>query len=317
MLKLLAWTLTAFLAATSAMAQDFPQKRPVKIVVPFSVGGLTDLLARITAEFLQKRLGQAVIVENKPGAAGAIAADYVAKSPADGYTLMMSAADLAVLPAVRANLPYKLEDFTYLTRFWTTGTMIVVGPKSQFSTLAELIAYMKANPGKVVYGTAGVGSLNHLGTLKFEGAVGVKGLHVPYPGAQPVYGALQEGSLDFYTGASLPFPDSLKVLAPAGSRRHPAYPNLPTLEELGFKGASYDAWFGIIAPGNLPKPVADRINAELRAVYQDPEAIARFRKATQEVPDPNLLVGDSFRNRVLQERKTWKEIADREKVVLE
>lgn len=317
MLRRFILIMAVVLAAMPAMAQEYPKKQPIKIIVPFNPGGLTDLLARITAEFLQRRIGQAVVVENRPGAAGAIAADYVAKAPADGYTIMMSAADLAVLPAVRNNLPYKLEEFTYLTRFWTTGTMIVVGPKSPVSSIAELISHMKANTGKFRYGTTGVASLNHLGTAKFESSVGVKGVHIPYAGAGPIYTDLLAGNIDFYTGGSLPFPETLKVLAPAGTKRQVSYPNLPTLAELGYKNASYDAWFGVIAPPNLPKSIADRLNAELRAVYKDPEAIAKFKSSAKEVPDENLLVGEDFRQRVLQENKNWKEVADREKIVVQ
>ena len=300
-----------------AMAQEYPKKQPIKIIVPFNPGGLTDLLARITAEFLQRRMEQAVVVENRPGASGAIAADYVSKAAPDGYTLMLTAADIAVLPAVRNNLPYKLDEFTYLTKFWTTGTMIVVGPRSAISTAQELIAQLKANPGKLRYGSTGVASLNHLGTAKLEGALGAKGVHVPYSGAAPVQNDLLAGTIDFYTGASLPFPANLKVLAPAGTRRHGSYPDLPTLEELGYKNASYDAWFGLIGPPKLSKPIVDRLNAELRALYKDPEAIAKFKNSAKEVPDENLLVGEDFRQYVLQENKTWREVAEREKITVQ
>jgi len=307
----------ALFTSLPTTAQEFPRRQPIRIVVAFNPGGLTDLLARITAEHLQRRIGQAVVVENRPGAAGAIALSYVARAPADGYTLMVTAADIAVLPALRSNLPYRLEDFTYITRFWNTGTMIVVAPQSPITSAQDLIAQLRSDPGRPRFGTTGVGSLNHLGTARFVGAVGGAGTHVPYAGAAPIYTDLLAGTIDFYTGASLPFPNTLRVLAPAGSRRSVAFPNLPTLEELGFPNASYDAWFGVIGPPNLPAQIVERLGAELRAVYQDPDSIARFRQMTGEIPEEAPLVGDAFRQRVLQENLTWKEIAERNRISVE
>jgi tripartite-type tricarboxylate transporter receptor subunit TctC len=303
--------------ALPARAQEFPKKQPIKIVVGFNPGGLTDVLARITAEFLQRRLDQAVIVENRAGAGGAIGADYVAKSPADGYTLYMVGAEAAVLPAVRSNLPYQLDAFTYLIRPFTTTPLIAVGPHVPVSSPTELIAYMKANPGKIRYGTPGVGHLNHLGTALFQASTGVKGVHVPYTGASLIYTDMLAGNVDLFMGTTSPFPDALKVLGPAGTKRSPLYPNLPTLEELGYKNASHDAWFGLMAPPNLSKPLADRLIAELGAVFKDPDAIAKFQSAAKSVPDSNPLTGDDFKKQVLDESKNWKTVAEREKIVVQ
>lgn len=307
----------AMQAALPAMAQEFPKKQPIKIVVAANAGGLTDVLARTSADFLQKRLGQAVVVENRPGASSAIGADFVAKSPSDGYTLYLAGSELAVIPALRSNLPYKFEDFTYLIRPFHTTPLMVVGPKVPVSTPAELIAHMKANPGKVRYGTPGVGSLNHVGTAMFESSTGVKGVHVPYTGIAPIYTDLLAGTIDFAMGAVPPFSEQLKVLGPSGTKRHPAYPNLPTLEEIGYKNASHDAWFGFVAPPNLPKPIADKLIAELTAMYKDPEVIAKFLSTTKIVPEPNPLIGDDFRKRALEENKNWKAVAEREKIVVQ
>lgn len=308
---------TTALAALPASAQEYPKKQPVKIVVAFNAGGLTDVLARVTAEFLQRRLGQAVVVENRAGASGAIGADYVAKSPADGYTLYMSAPEVGVLPAVRTNLQFKSDDFTYLIRPFVTPPLILATSKLPVSSPAELVAYMKANPGKVRYGTPGVGHLNHLGTAMFEAAAGVKGVHIPYTGAAPIYTDLLAGNVDLYMGGTPPFPEAIKVLGPVGTKRHPAYPSLATLEEVGIKNASYDAWFGIVAPPNLPKPVADRLIADLSAVFKDPEAIAKFQSASKIVPETNPLTGDAFKKQVLEENKAWKAVAEREKIVVQ
>ena len=303
--------------ASHATAQEFPKKQPIKIVVAANAGGLTDVLGRVSAEFLQKRLGQAVVVENRPGASSTIGADFVAKSPADGYTLYLAGGELAVIPAVRSNLPYKYDEFTYLIRGFTVQPMMVVGPKAPWSTTAELVAHMKANPGKVRWGSTGVGAIAHLGTAMFEAAAGVKGVHVPYTGAAPIYTDLLAGTVDFFDGGTAPLPEGLKVIGTVGSGRSPAFPNAPTLEESGVKGASWDVWFGFLAPPNLPKPIGDKLIAEIGAMFKDPEAIAKFQSASKVVPETSPLVGDAFKAQVLQDYKNWKIVVDREKIVVQ
>lgn len=302
--------------ASPAMAQEFPKKQPIKIVVAANAGGGTDVLARITADFLQRRLGQAVVVENKPGAGSALGADYVAKSPADGYTIFLTASEFAVLPAVRSNLPYKFDEFTFLIRGFSTPPLMFASPKLPVSSLQELVAYMKANPGKVRYGTTGVGAIVHMGIAMFEGAAGVKGVHVPYTGIAPVYQDLLAGNADI-TEAAPPFPEGIKVLGTVGSKRNPGYPNLPTLEEIGIKNATWDLWFGFVAPPKLPKPIADRLIAEIGAVFKDPEAIAKYQAGMKSVPMLEPLVGDAFKKQVLEENKNWKAVAEREKIVVQ
>ena len=312
-----AFLLSATLGALPAIAQEYPKKQPIKIVIAVPAGGLTDALARITAEFLQRRMGQAVIVENRPGASSTIGADYVAKSPADGYTLFLAGAEQPVVAAVRGNLPYKLEEFTYLMRPFITIPLMMVGPKSTFSTMPDLISYMKANPGKLRYGSTGVGAINHVGTAMFEGAAGVKGAHIVYTGIAPVFQDLLAGNVDFTAGGTHPFPEGLKVLGPTGTKRSPLYPNLPTLEEIGVKNAGWDLWFGFMAPANLPKPIADRVIAELGAVFKDPEAIAKFQSAAKSTPEVNPLIGEDFKKQVLHEQQNWKTVAEREKIVIQ
>ena len=203
--------LAGFASLGAAEAQEWPKKQPIKIVVGAAAGGGTDVLARVTAEFLQRRLGQAVVVENKLGAGASIAVDYVATSPPDGYTLLLIFNDLVIYPAVRGDLPYKYDQMTYLIRPFVVPPVLFVGTKVQAKTAQEFIAHMKANPGKVRYGSAGVGGLMHLGIAKFEAAIGVKGAHVAYTGAAPVYQDMLGGVLDF-TMATPPNPDGLRVL---------------------------------------------------------------------------------------------------------
>jgi tripartite-type tricarboxylate transporter receptor subunit TctC len=302
-------------AALPSIAQEFPKKQPIKIVVPVNPGGATDALARVTADFLGRRLGQSVVVENKPGASSTIGADYVARSAPDGYTLFFVGTEFAVVPAVR-KVPYKFEDMTYLIRGFTVSPLLYGSPHFAVNTVPELVAHMKANPGKVRYGSTGNGAIVHMGMAMFEGAAGAKGLHVPYNGIAPVYNDLLAGHVDITEGAP-PFPQGLKVLGAVGSKRNPAFPNVPTLAESGLKAATWDQWFGFMAPPNMPKALADRLIAELSAVFKDPQAIAKYKSTVSYEPDPAALVGDEFRKSVLEENRAWKAVAEREKIVLE
>jgi tripartite-type tricarboxylate transporter receptor subunit TctC len=302
--------------APLVMAQEFPRKQPIRVVVAAPPGAGTDVRARITAEFLQKRLGQNVIVENKPGAGSAIAADHVAKSPADGYTIFLTANEFGALPAVRKNLPYKFNDFTFLIRPFAVSPVLLGSPKLAASTTQELVTYMKANPDKIRYGNTGVGAIVHLALVLLDSAAGVKGVHIPYGGSAPIFNDMLGGNVDI-TQAAPPFPDGLKVLGSVGSRRNPAFPNLPTLEEIGIKGASWDLWFGFVAPPNLPRPIADKLIAELSAVFKDPEAIAKFEATTKVPPLTEPLIGEDFKRRLMEEHRDWKAVVDREKIVVE
>jgi tripartite-type tricarboxylate transporter receptor subunit TctC len=295
------------------LSQEFPKKQPIKIILPVGPGAGTDALARISAEFLQRRLGQSVVVENRPGASGAIATDYVAKAPADGYTLLFTGLEFAVLPAVRSNLPYNFQDFTFLARAFNGQPLLLASPKLPVSSIQELVAYMKANPGKVRYGTTGVGAIVHLGMAMIESSAGVKGVHVPYTGTAALFPDLLSGNVDL-TQASYPFPDGIKVLGSVGSKRHPAAPNALTLDEAGIKNASWQLWYGVMGPPKLPKPIADRLIEEWTAVLKDPEALAKFA-AINWVPDP--VFGDEFKKIVVDENKRWKEVVEREKIVVQ
>jgi tripartite-type tricarboxylate transporter receptor subunit TctC len=313
MIKVLALA-AALIAAVPAFAQQFPGSQPIRIIVPFAPGGTTDLLGRAVGEFLQKRMNHSVIVENRPGAAMTIGTDIVAKAPADGHTILLAAPDLVVAPATRQNIPYDIEKLTYLTRVWVQTSLIVTGPKSGINTIEELIAKIKANPGQLRHATNGVGALNHLGQLNFDAALGSKTLAVPYGGQGPASIDTVSGQVEFLNGASTPLLDGLKPLAPSGPIRHPLYPNLPTLSELGYKNAEWVSWFGFLAPPNLPKPIADRLIQEINAVMKEPEVIEKLRKATSFVQTQEPVTGEAFRKVALDEYKRWKEVAAREKI---
>ena len=202
-------------AATTSTAQNYPEEKPVKIVVAVNPGGLTDTLARMLADLLQTRLGQAVVVENRPGASGTIGAAYVASADPDGYTLLLAGAEQAVAPAVRPNCPTNSRtspSSSGLSRQTPSSLPVRTLRRTRFR---ELIDYMKANPGRVRYGTTGVGAVVHLGIAMFESAAGVKGVQVPYTGIAPVYQDLIAGNIDITGSVNFPFPEGLKVLANA------------------------------------------------------------------------------------------------------
>ncbi|MBT2305226.1 tripartite tricarboxylate transporter substrate binding protein [Variovorax paradoxus] len=312
---LAALSLVAIQAApTSAAAQEFPQKGPIKLVVATGAGGGSDVLARITADFLQRRLGQAVVVENKPGAAGAIGIDYVAKAAPDGYTLLFQGSDFSVIPAVRPNLPYKPSEFTYLLQAFSIPPVVLGSPSLPAKTVPELIGHMKANPGTVSYGSSGVGGVVHLGIALLENAAGVRGNHIPFTGVSAAYAAMLGGHVAFAEGI-VPFPEGLKMLGTAGSKRHPAYPQVPTLEESGIHGATWNVWYGVMAPPNLPKPIRDRLIKELAELMSDPAAIEKFKSTVGFAPE--LVVGDDFKKAVLAETVKWKAVAQERNIVLQ
>ena len=301
--------------AMPAVAQEFPKKQPIKIVVPVPPGGATDSLARITADFLSRRIGQTVIVDNKPGASSTIGADAVARAPADGYTIFFGGGEFAVVPAVR-KVPYTFDDFTYLVRAFNVPTVMLASPKYAPSSIQEMLADMKARPGEVRYGSTGPGAIIHIAMAMFERSAGVKLLHVPYQGFAPVLQGLLAGTVDITAGTP-PFPDGYKVLANSGTKRHPLFANLPTLDEAGIKGASWDVWYGFLAPPNLPKPIADKLVAEITAVLKDPAAMMKFDEVAKYPPEVQPLSGEAFKKQVLEDNKRWKSVVDSEKITVE
>lgn len=299
------------------LAQDYPNKEPIKIVVPVAAGGLTDAVARITAEFLQPRLGQAVVVENRPGAGSTIGTAFVANADPDGYTLLFVGAEQAVSPAVMPELPYSYTDMTFLIRPFIFQPLVLARPDFPADTMQDVVDYMRENPGRLRYGTTGVGAIVHMGSAMIEGAIGAKGVHVPYAGIAPAYADLLAGNIDITFGGSVPFIDGLKVIGSVGTERHPAYPDLLTLEEAGIEGASWLSWFGFLAPEGLPDPIAERLISEITAVIEDPAAIEQYRAATQAVPDAEPLTGAAYKEEALKLVETWKAVAAREGIVIQ
>jgi tripartite-type tricarboxylate transporter receptor subunit TctC len=306
----------AVFAAVPAYAQDFPGSQPIRIVVPYNPGGTTDLLARVVGEAMQRRMGHTVIIENRPGAATAIATDMVSKAAPDGHTLLMVSSDLPALAASRKNLPYDIDNFTYLSRFWVNTTLFVTSPNSGINSMKDLIDKIKAEPGKVKNGTYGVGGLVHLGNVKFEKVLGAKTVNVPYNGQGPASTDLLAGTIDYINGSSVPLAEGIKPLGPVGSIRHASFPDLPTLAELGYPEAAWDVWWGLIAPPNLPKPIADRLVAEIDGATKDPAVIEKLRTTAQHSPEKNPLTLDAFHDATIKELATWRTIAEEANLVV-
>jgi tripartite-type tricarboxylate transporter receptor subunit TctC len=307
-------------AAPPARAQEFPSKQPVRIIVPFLPGAANDTLARITAAALTPRLGQSVVVENKAGAGSAIGSEFVAKSLADGYTLLWAGADgMSVLPAVKPNLPYKVpDDFTFICEFSETSFTLVLSSKLPVKTLPELVAYAKANPGKLRYGTSGIGSIAHIGFVLLEKRAGIEMLHVPYKGMSAVVNDLLGGHIDLalvtpQTISAQADSDKIRIIAVTGSRRSPLFPNLPTMKESGLPDVVVETWFGVAGPANLPANVTARLQNEIAGVLKDPEVIAKLKSAGFE---PYFVPSEAFRKYVVEDLNKWKSVAQAENIVI-
>lgn len=268
-------------ASVAGAADAYPTK-PVTLIVPWAAGGSTDILARVLSEHLTKALGQPVIVDNKPGASGNIGSAMVARAQPDGYTLLIgSMSTHAMNPALMANMPFKgVDDFTPLGLLaYVTNTM-VVNPSVPANNVKELIAFAKANPGKLAYASAGPGSTNHLSAVLFEKMAGVEMLHVPYKGGAPAVVDTVAGQTQLLFSAgtqTLPHVKAgkLKLLAVTEARRSPLLPNVPTVGET-IPGYELSVWYGAFGPKNMPADLVARLNKEINRVMSLPEVKAKM-----------------------------------------
>jgi tripartite-type tricarboxylate transporter receptor subunit TctC len=276
--------LTLSIASGSALAQAWPSK-PISLVVPFPAGGTTDVLARAVGQELSKSLGQPVVVESKPGAGATLGADYVAKSKADGYTLLMGAVHHTIASSVYKKLPYDFQkDLTPVTTVALVPNVLVVNPNVAAKTTKELQALAKASPGKLTYGSNGNGTGQHLIGAQFEVMGGVELLHVPYKGSGPLTTDLLGGQITMSFDTITPVlshikAGKLRALAVTTSKRSPALPDVPTLDESGLKGFNLGTWFGILAPANTPRDVVVRLNAEVVKIVNAPD----FKKKMEDI----------------------------------
>jgi tripartite-type tricarboxylate transporter receptor subunit TctC len=270
--------------APFAAAQAFPAK-PISFIVPFPPGGTTDVLARALAQDLAKSLGQPIIVENKPGAGATIGADYVAKAKPDGHTLLMGAVHHTIASSVYKNLPYDFQkNLTPVTMVAMVPNVLVVNPQVPAKSVKELIAQAKAAPGKLTYGSNGMGTAQHLIGAQFEQNAGVSLVHVPYKGSGPLSTDLLGGQINMTFDTITPVlqhvkSGKLRAIAVTTAKRSPALPDVPTLDESGLKGFNIGTWFGVLAPAGTPPEVVTRLNTEVNRILQTPE----FRKRMDDI----------------------------------
>ena len=302
--------LVLLFAAQAASAQTYPSKA-ITIVNGFPPGGPTDLTLRQVAAKLSERLGQPVVIDNRAGAAGTIAGALVAKAAPDGYTLLFGvAANLAVAPATMKNPPYDpATAFAPIIEIARGPYVWMVKPSVPARNLKEFIAWAKANPGKVNYGSPGQGSVHHLAGEMFKRAAGLDMVHVPYKGGTTAYTALLGGEIDaMFDSMPAPLPHiaagKIRALAVTGPKRLPALPDVPTLAEQGVPGVDVHFWWGFVGPAGLPKDIVAKLNAEIGLVLADAELKATFAKwsieATPGTPE-------AFGAYIAQEARRWRE----------
>jgi len=282
--RLAAGTLAALAAAAApgAAAQDYPN-RPIRLVVAFAAGGTTDFVARQLAERAKASLGQNIVVENKPGANGAIGAEFVAKSEPDGYTLFFSTAGaLAINPSMRSDLPYDpIKDFTPIVPVARNTVLFAVNPTLGVATAQEMIARAKEKPGTITVAITGVGAISHLAIEMLQIAAGIKMQYVPYRGAGQAVADFIGGQLNAMS-AEVPVlmpqikAGKAKILAVSAQNRSEVLPEVPTFAELGYPDVVADNWSGVLAPPKTPPAIVARLNQAFNAVVRDPEVRRRF-----------------------------------------
>jgi tripartite-type tricarboxylate transporter receptor subunit TctC len=298
------------IASQAGFAQEYPS-HAVRVVIPFAAGAGTDLTGRIVSQELSKRLGQQFYVENKPGAAAQLGTDLVAKSQPDGYTLLWTVTDgLSVLPAVKT-VPYAIpDDFAFIGSIAQQPSAVTINTKWPFKTIAELVAYAKANPGKLNFGSAGVGSAPQLGIALMSVAADIKMVHVPFAGLGPATNALIAGTVDvgLVTPAQVkPHVDAgaLRALAVTSSKRSRLLPDVPTLQETGLNVTAVVA-YGLTAPAHTPAPIVSRLRSTFDAVTKDKAVTDHFRELGFEL-EP--LIGDAYRDFIVKDLAQWRSVA--------
>ncbi|MFD0666219.1 tripartite tricarboxylate transporter substrate binding protein [Ramlibacter sp. MAHUQ-53] len=283
------WTRRTLLAAMAVLAAplgafaqgSYPDK-PVRMVIAFPPGGPTDLVARVLAQKLTEQMGQQVVVDNKPGANGNIAAELVAKAPADGYTVFYNTSAVALSPALYKKLSYDVRtDLAPVALTAVIPLVLAVHPSVPANTVPEFLAYVKANASKVSYGSAGNGNITHLGAFLMLQSQGLSAQHIPYKGSAPALTDAVAGQTQFLTdtiNSALPFirDKRLKALAVTSLQRSPVLPDVPTLSEAGLRGFEVGAWQGVMVPARTAPEIVNRLNAELMKALASPDVKAKL-----------------------------------------
>src|SRR5271155_5617308 len=281
--RIVFWLALAFAAGSSAHAETFPS-RPLHLIIPYGPGGIVDFTGRVLAQKLSDKLGQPVVPENRPGAGGIVGIDAVAHSDPDGYFMTLMDPAIVVNPTLQKSLPYDIfKDLVTISRVSSSPEVLVVAPQLGIKTYAELVAYGKANPGKLNYASAGVGTAPHLAAEMWKLRTGIEAVHVPYKGIGASYTDMMSNKVQMAFSSiagALPFTGDNRVipLATTGTSRSPVYPDLPTVAEAGLPGYEVDLWLGLWGRAGMPADVLAKLNASINKALQDPALKASFAK---------------------------------------
>jgi len=308
--RFLLWPALLFALAAPVRAEDFPS-RPIHLIIPYGPGGIVDFAGRELAEKLSAIVGQPVVAENKPGAGGIVGVDYVAHSDPDGYNMVLMDPGIVINPTLQKSLPYDIfTDLVTISRVSSSPDVLVVSPLLNIKTYAELVAYGKANPGKLNYASAGVGTAPHLAAVLWQLGTGIQAVHVPYKGIGGAFPDIMSNKVQLAFSSipgALPFTGDNRVIALAttGAVRSPIYPNLPTVAESGLPGYNVDVWLTLYGRAGMPPGVLATLNAAVKKALQDPDLVATFAKFGLTPVPTSLQDGAAFTK---SEYEKWKKV---------
>ena len=318
-MRLLRWVVLLVPLAAPVRAETFPS-RPIHLIMPYAPGGIVDFAGRVVAQKLGEALGQTVVAENRPGAGGIVGVEYVAHSAPDGYDLVIMDPAYVINPVMQKSMPYDIfKDLVTVSVVNSSPEVLVVAPQLGIKTYAELVAYGKANPGKLNYASAGVGTTPHLAAAMWAQRSGIEAVHVPYKGVGPSYVDLVSGKVQMLFSSiagALPFTSkgSVIALATTGSKRSPVYPDLPTVAEAGLPGYDVDLWLGVFAPATVPRDVLAKLNEGIAKALKDDQLKAAFATFGLTPRGTTLPEGAAFTK---SEYEKWKKVIDDGHITLE
>jgi tripartite-type tricarboxylate transporter receptor subunit TctC len=310
--RVLVWSMLALAACLPAHAQNFPD-RPVHLIIPYGPGGIVDFAGRVLAQKIGVALGQTVVPENKPGAGGIVGVDYVAHAAPDGYAMALMDPGIVANPTLQRSMPYDIfKDVVTLSVVSSSPEVLVAAPELGVKTYAELVAYGKANPGKLNYASAGVGTTPHLAAEMWKLRTGIDAVHVPYKGIGASFTDMMSNKIQMSFSSiagALPFTSDNRIipLATTGTTRSPVYPNLPTVAEAGLPGYSVDLWLSLYGTAGSPPEVLAKLNSAINKALADSELIASFAKFGLTARGTSLAAGAAFTK---DEYVKWKKVIE-------
>jgi tripartite-type tricarboxylate transporter receptor subunit TctC len=317
--RVLVWSTLALAVSLPAYAQNFPD-RPVHLIVPYGPGGITDFAGRVLAQKIGEVLGQTVVAENKPGAGGIVGVDYVAHASPDGYSMAVMDPGVVINPILQKSMPYDIfKDIVPLSITSSSPEVLVVAPQLGIKTYAELVAYAKANPGKLNYASAGVGTTPHLAAELWKARTGIDAVHVPYKGIGASYTDMMSNKVQMAFSSiagARPFTDDGRVIALAttGAQRSAVYPDLPTVAEAGLPGYDVDLWLGLYGTAGTPPAVLEKLNAAIAKALQDPDLKTGFAKFGLTPRGMSLADSAAFTK---SEYEKWKKVIQDQHITLD